>query len=158
MQAYRNAKDWGKLAEYLAKTGFKEVINQHTGIEVDDLIANVKVVQDNNKGEIDLIAIGKRDVIIAETKTTLRSNEVKSFKKKYLNSILYWKSESKYITIPDLSDKRIFGCVTFLKANEGAEQTAIDLGLLVIRTLGKKSKLVNPNTTLIDYHPDHRKD
>ena len=151
-QAHRNAEEWGKLAEYLSRTGLKELINHYTNIEIDDLVANVEVVRGDKKGEIDIIAIGKRDVVVVETKTTLRSNEVKSFKKKYLPSFPYWRPKSKYIVIPDCRDKRVFGCVTFLKAKHGAEQTALDLGLLVVRTLGKKIQLINPNTALINYN------
>ena len=157
VQAHKNAEEWGKLAEYLARTGLKELINQYTDIEIDDLVANVKVVRGDKKGEIDIIAVGKRDVVVVETKTTLRSNEVKSFKKKYLPSFPYWRPESKYIVLPDCRDKRVFGCVTFLKAKHGAEQTALDLGLLVVRTLGKKIQLINPDTNLIDHNPRHRR-
>lgn len=156
VQAHKNAEEWGDLAEYLAKAGLKELINQYTGLEVDDLIANVEVLRGDKKGEIDIIAIGKRDVVVVETKTTLRSNEVKSFKKKYLPSFPYWRPESKYIVLPDCRNKRVFGCVTFLKAKQEAEQTAIDLGLLVVRTLGKKIQLINSDTTFIDYNSAHR--
>ena len=157
VQAHRNAEEWGKLAEYLASTGLKELINQYTDIEIDNLVANVKVVRGDKKGEIDIIAVGKRDVVVVETKTTLRSNEVKSFKKKYLPSFPYWRPESELIVIPDCRDKRVFGCVTFLKAKQDAEQTALDLGLLVVRTLGKKIQLINSDTSLIDYNPKHRR-
>ena len=158
VKMHQQAQEWGDLAEYLAQTGLKELINQYTALEVDDLIANVEVVRGDKKGEIDIIAIGKRDVVVVETKTTLRSNEVKSFKKKYLPSFPYWKPKSKYIVLPDCRNKRVFGCVTFLKAKKDAEQTALDLGLLVVRTLGKKIQLINADdTNLIDYNAASRR-
>ena len=153
IQEHRNAEQWGQLAEYLAKSGLIDTVNRHRDINVIELLTNVEVSYGDHRGEIDIIAVGERDIVVVETKTTLTISETNRFKRKYLQNFSLWKARSSLVTLPDCADRRIFGCVTYLKAKDNAEEHALRLGLITVRTLGRSSKLINPDAPLTDYHP-----
>ena len=153
---------WGKLAEFVIKSGILATLNRHQDINVTDLLPNIGIRYQREDGsyehgEIDIIVTGARDIIVVETKTTLQPSDVSYFLKKYLHDFPRWQASSPHIHLPSCDGMRIFGCVAYMKADQGAEKAAVRAGLITVHAFGDSSKIAHPDTILIDYHPDRRR-
>ena len=85
--------------------------------------------------EIDILAINGDEVVVVEVKTTLKVHHVD-----HLLDVLR--------DFPDLmsayADKRIYGAVAYLKADESSATYAERQGLYVIRATGSSASITNP--------------
>ncbi len=152
---------WGKLAEFVIASGILELLNRHGDFNLNDTLPDIKVrCQDKQgkfeNGQIDIIVSGERDLVIVETKTTLEASDVNHFLKKYLRDYARWQPVSQHITLPSSAGRRIFGCMAYMKADDGAEDAAVREGLLTVHAFGDSCDIAHPDTVLVDYHPDRQ--
>ncbi len=152
---------WGKLAEFVIASGILELLNRHGDFNLNDTLPDIKVrCQDEQgkfeNGQIDIIVSGERDLVIVETKTTLEASDVNHFLKKYLRDYDRWQPVSQHITLPSSAGRRIFGCMAYMKADDGAEDAAVREGLLTVHAFGDSCDIAHPDTVLVDYHPDRQ--
>ena len=153
---------WGQLAEFVIESGILETLNRHRDLSVNDALPNISVRCQGKDGklehgQLDIIVSGERDTIIVETKTTLTKGDVNYFLNKYLCDYARWQASSPYIHLPSYEGRRIFGCLAYMKAADGAEEVAVREGLITVHAFGDSSDLAHPDTVLVDYHPDHYK-
>ena len=153
---------WGQLAEFVVESGILETLNRHRDLDVNDALPNISVRRQGKDGklehgQLDIIVSGERDTIIVETKTTLTKGDVNYFLNKYLCDYTSWQASSPYIHLPSCEGRRIFGCMAYMKAEDGAEDVAVKEGLITVHAFGDSSDIAHPDTVLVDYHPDHYK-
>ncbi len=145
----------------MIESGILETLNRHGDLDLNDALPNVAVrCQDKQgkfeNGQIDIIVSGERDLVIVETKTTLVTSNVNYFLKKYLRDYDCWQAVSPHINLPSSAGRRIFGCMAYMKAGDGAEEAAVREGLLTVHAFGDSCDIVHPDTVLVDYHPDRQ--
>ena len=150
---------WGKLAEFVVKSGILATLNQHGDLHIDEVLPDIPVRYQGEDGslrhgQIDIIASGERDLVIIETKTTLQVSDIRYFLNRYLIDYPRWQASSSFVTLPKCDGKRLFGCMAYMKAEGEAEDVAAQEGLITVHVFGDSSSLAQPNTPLIDYHPD----
>ena len=124
---------WGKLMETLVEGDLLKLLNQKN-IVVDDTTMNMKGQHKEEDWEVDILASNGEEIVIVEVKTTLNLQYVKDFIYK-LNKFTTWK--------PIYKDKKIYGAVAYLKANQSSAQYAEKQGLFVIRATGSSSSIIN---------------
>ena len=124
---------WGKLMEALVEGDLLKLLNQKN-IVVDDTTMNMKGQHKEEDWEVDILASNGEEIVIVEVKTTLNLQYVKDFIYK-LNKFTTWK--------PIYKDKKMYGAVAYLKANQGSAQYAEKQGLFVIRATGSSSSIIN---------------
>ena len=148
----------GKLAEFAVESGILDTLDGYADLDVTHLLPNIDVQAHRDGkdecGEIDIIVSGKHDIVVVETKVTLSSDDITKFVDKYLRNFPRWKASSPHIILPDCAGKRIFGCVAYAQASSNTEAAAVKAGLITVHVFGSSSKIANPDTKLIDYHPD----
>ena len=125
---------WGKLMEALVEGDLIKLLKQR-GIAVDYTMSNAKKDYGERRWEIDILAINGDEVVVVEVKTTLKVHHVD-----HLLDVLR--------DFPDLmsayADKRIYGAVAYLKADESSATYAERQGLYVIRATGSSASITNP--------------
>ena len=124
---------WGKLMESLVKGDLLKLLKER-GIEVQRIAREHEGSFGEENYEVDIIAVNGQEVVVVEVKTTLRLENVNDFIKK-LGFFKKWFQE--------YADRKVYGAVAYLKANEGSSQRAMKEGLFVIRAAGSSASIVN---------------
>ena len=124
---------WGKLMEALVKGDLIKLLNSR-GIEVNGIARDHERQFEGKPYEYDIIAINGEEIVVVEVKTTLRLESVNHFIKKL---------EMFKKVLPEYRDKRIYGGIAYLKANEGTDRFSESRGLFVIRAVGSSSSIIN---------------
>ena len=124
---------WGKLMESLVKGDLIKLLNQRN-IEVQRFAVETEALFQGKEYEYDIVAINGEEVVVVEVKTTLRMRDLDHFisKLKMFKKIWY-----------EYADKKIYGTVAYLKANEGTDRNAQRKGLFVIRATGNSASITN---------------
>ena len=125
---------WGKLMEALVRGDLIKLLNDRS-IEVNSLSKEHERVLNGKQYEFDIIAINGEEVVAVEVKTTLKLKDVD----KFIRKLRVFKE-----AFPEYGDKKIYGSVAYLKANQGADKNAEKKGLFVIRATGSSSSITNP--------------
>ncbi len=150
----------GKLAEFAIESGIIDTLEGYADLDVTHLVPNVEVqAQTDGKeelGEIDIIASGRRDIVVIETKVTLSHEDVGRFVARYVRNFPRWRASSPHILLPRCEGKRIFGCLAYAQASNHAEAAAVKAGLITVHVFGSSSKIAHPDTRLVDFHPAAR--
>ena len=131
-EAFFNSQ-WGKLMEALVEGDLLNLLKQK-GITVKDTTMNMKGQDKEEDWEIDILASNGEEVVLVEVKTTLNLQNVKDFIYK-LNKFTTWK--------PIYKNKKMYGAVAYLKADQGSAKYAEKQGLFVIRATGSSSSIIN---------------
>jgi len=124
---------WGKLIESLVEGDIVKLLNER-GIKVERTIQRVKGNRDGENFEFDIVAVNGSEIVIVEVKTTLRVDDVNDFHEKL------WKAKK---SMPEYSDKKIYGGVAFITSEGSSERMSEKLGFFVIRATGNSSTIVN---------------
>ena len=124
---------WGKLMETLVEGDLLKLLKQKN-IRVDDTTMNMKGCYKDENWEIDMLASNGEEIVLVEVKTTLNLQNVKDFIDK-LKKFTTWK--------PIYKEKKMYGAVAFLKADQGSARYAEKQGLFVIRATGSSSSIIN---------------
>ncbi len=123
------SSQWGKLIESLVEGDLINLLKQR-GILISETSKN----RSGKDFEFDIIAHNGVEIVIVEVKTTLKVSDVDYFLSK-LYRAKEWMQEYR--------DYEIYGCVAFLKSDEGSEKYAERSGLFVIRATGDSASIVN---------------
>ncbi len=124
---------WGKLMESLVKGDLVRLLNEKN-IQVSTLAQETSTVFEEKNYEFDIIATNGGEVVVVEVKTTLRMKDVDHFINKLT---LFKKIFSHY------ANKKIYGAIAYLKANEGTGSYSEKQGLFVIRATGNSASIIN---------------
>ncbi|OFY64602.1 MAG: hypothetical protein A3H98_07730 [Bacteroidetes bacterium RIFCSPLOWO2_02_FULL_36_8] len=124
---------WGKLIESLVEGDLVNLLKKW-GINVQRTFTRIKFVYDNQKGEIDILAVNGTEVVVVEVKTTLVPEDVEDFIKK-LNDF------KKIFT--EYKDKKVLGAVAYLRTDSNAGLRVERMGLFVIRATGNSASIIN---------------
>ncbi|MCY4643548.1 MAG: hypothetical protein OXB88_02930 [Bacteriovoracales bacterium] len=124
---------WGKLIESLVRGDLVKLL-QERGVQVNRLAQVTSDEIDGKEYEYDLIAINGSEVVVVEVKTTLSVKDVDHF----IEKLQHFKK-----VFPEYKDRKIFGAVAYLKANEGAGKNSEKKGLFVIRATGNSASITN---------------
>ena len=127
---------WGKLMESLVKGDLLKLL-QERGINVDDIGKEREKNYKGKKYEFDIIAIDGKEIVVVEVKTTLRLQDINHFETK----LKMFKD-----VFPTYKKKNVYGCVAYLKANEGSSERAVKKGFFVIRATGSSASIINSKT------------
>ena len=126
---------WGKLMEALVDGDLIELLNGR-GIEVDHTMTNVvKRSGGQRRREVDILALNGDEVVAVEVKTTLKVRHVD----RYL-SVLEGFGE----VLPAYRERKVYGAVAYLRADESSDEYAEGRGLFVIRATGSSASITNP--------------
>ena len=126
---------WGKLMEALVDGDLIELLNGR-GIEVDHTMTNVvKRSGGQRRREVDILALNGDEVVAVEVKTTLKVRHVD----RYL-SVLERFGE----VLPEYRERKVYGAVAYLRADESSDEYAEGRGLFVIRATGSSASITNP--------------
>ena len=124
---------WGKLMEALVEGDLVHLL-QKKGIRVNRTFSNIKGEFQGQRWEIDILAVNGQEAVVVEVKTTLKQKDVDQF-------IKFMKL---FTTLnPEHKDKKIYGAVAFLKANNSTDIYAEKKGLYVIKAVGSSSSIIN---------------
>ncbi len=124
---------WGKLMESLVEGDLVPLLNGR-GIAVESTHQRREGRRNGEHFEFDILAVNRRDVVVVEVKTTLRSEDVKHFLSK-LSKFTDWAREYR--------GRRILGAVAYLKSDSAVTTYAERQGLFVIRATGSSASIVN---------------
>ena len=137
---------WGKLGEAMTIGEAQDVLNSMDGIAVGFIQHNFTYKYNGKKMEVDGLGLGDDMVVVIETKTTLKQDDVSKFIKKL-----------KIFTkvIPLYEGKKIYGAMGFLSANKEVQEFAQEQGLLLICPTVSTKKLVAlpEGFKLRNFHP-----
>lgn len=124
---------WGKLMESLVDGDLVPLLNGR-GIAVEHTHQRREGRRNGEHFEFDIVAVNRRDVVVVEVKTTLRSEDVTRFLSKL----------SKFTDFArEYRGKRILGAVAYLKSDSAVTTYAERKGLFVIRATGSSACIVN---------------
>ncbi len=124
---------WGKLMESLVEGDLVKLL-QDRKIDVIGVAERHKRTVDGKDYEIDLIAINGNEIVVVEVKTTLGKRNVDHFLKK----LKVFKD-----IFTEYKNRKVYGCVAYLRENEGSAGYSQKKGLLVIRATGSSASIVN---------------
>ena len=124
---------WGKLMESLVEGDLIKLL-QERNIKVDATLTSLKGEYDGEYAEFDIIAVNGEEVVVVEVKTTLNLNHVNQFIDK-LKKFKRWR--------PEYRDKKIYGAIAYLKANQGSARYAEKQKLFVIKATGSSASITN---------------
>ena len=124
---------WGKLVESLVEGDLVKLL-QDRKIDVIGVAKEHKRTVDGKDYEIDIIAINGKEIVVTEVKTTLGIKAVDKFIKKLKVFKDYFK---------EYKNRKIYGCVAYLKENQGSAGYSQKKGLLVIRATGSSASIIN---------------
>ena len=125
---------WGKLMEALVEGDLVELLSRR-GLEVDHTVCNLKSKNGAPRWEIDIIAANGEEVVAVEVKTTLKVKQVADF----IETLKVFPDEAPAV----YRNKRVYGAVAYLKADEAADVYAERQGLYVIRATGSSASITN---------------
>ena len=124
---------WGKLMESLVEGDLIPLLNGR-GIAVEHTHERCKGRRNGEHFEFDILAVNRRDVVVVEVKTTLRSEDVTRFLSRL----------SKFTDLArEYRGKRILGAVAYLKSDGAVTTYAERRGLFVIRATGSSASILN---------------
>lgn len=124
---------WGKLMESLVEGDLIALLNGR-GIAVEHTHERCKGRRNGEHFEFDILAVNRRDVVVVEVKTTLRSENVTRFLSKL----------SRFTDLArEYRGKRILGAVAYLKSDSAVTTYAERRGLFVIRATGSSASILN---------------
>ena len=124
---------WGKLMESLVDGDLVPLLNGR-GIAVEHTHQRREGRRNGEHFEFDIVAVNRRDVVVVEVKTTLRSEDVTRFLAKL----------SKFTDFArEYRGKRILGAVAYLKSDGDVTTYAERKGLFVIRATGSSASIIN---------------
>ncbi len=124
---------WGKLMESLVEGDLIPLLNGR-GIAVESTHQRREGRRNGKHFEFDILAVNRRDVVVVEVKTTLRSEDVNPFLSKL----------STFTDLaPEYQGKRILGAVAYLKSDSSVTTYAERNGLFVIRATGSSASILN---------------
>ncbi len=124
---------WEKLLESLVEGDLVPLLNGR-GIAVESTQERRKGRRNGEHFEFDILAVNRRDVVVVEVKTTLRSEDVTRFLTK-LSAFTDWAREYR--------GKRVLGAVAYLKSDSAVTTYAERRGLFVIRATGSSASIRN---------------
>ena len=124
---------WGKLVESLVEGDLVKLL-QDRKIDVIGVAKEHKRTIDGKDYEIDIIAINGKEIVVVEVKTTLGKKDVDDFIKKLKVFKDYFK---------EYKNRKIYGCVAYLRENQGSAGYSQKQGLLVIRATGSSASIIN---------------
>ncbi len=128
---------WGRFMQNLVRGDFDKLLRSR-GIEVSETHQTIKIKRADGsiKWEYDLKAVNGREVVFAEVKTNLTSEDV--------DHLLEKLADLKSCT-ESYRDKTVYGAVAYLD-EDGAAKYAQNHGLFTIEALGAKevATLTNP--------------
>ena len=125
---------WGKLMESLVKGDIVKLLKQRN-IKVERVLAEHDYPDQESKYyEVDIIAINGEEVVVTEVKTTLKVKDVNHF----INKLKNFKNVFK-----EYKDRKIYGAVAYLKADEYTDKYSAKQGLFVIRATGSSASITN---------------
>ncbi len=104
------------------------------GIEVNDIAKEREKIFKGQHYEYDIIATNGDEMVVVEVKTTLRLKDVKGFVKKM---------QTFKEVFPQYKNKKVYGAMAYLKANESAAKYAMKQKLFVIRATGGSASIIN---------------
>ena len=124
---------WGNFVESLVEGDLVKLL-QDRKIDVIGVAKEHKRTIDGKDYEIDIIAINGKEIVVTEVKTTLGKKDVDDFIKKLKVFKDYFK---------EYKNRKIYGCVAYLRENQGSAGYSQKQGLLVIRATGSSASIVN---------------
>ena len=125
---------WGTLIEALVEGRLVKLLKERH-IDIRSCSSrSVKTSKENKEYEFDIIAANGSEVVPVEVKTTMKVRDVDDFIKK----LKIFKTFS-----PDYKNKKIYGAVAYLKAQQSSQVYAEKKGLFVIRAVGDSAFLIN---------------
>ena len=124
---------WGKLVESLVEGELVNLLRER-GIQVNHTATNLKDNIGERRWQIDILAVNGDEVVAVEVKTTL--------KKEYIDHFVNFLKDFKDL-VKEHKDKKVYGAVAYLKANESSDIYAEKQGLYVIRATGDSAKITN---------------
>ena len=124
---------WGKLMESLVAGDLVALLNER-GIAVEGISQRIRKRRNGRHCEIDILALNGEETVAVEVKTTLRPNDVKRFLAK-LSEFNEW--------FPEYRERRLYGAMAYLEADDSATRNAARMGLFVIRATGSSASIVN---------------
>ena len=124
---------WGKLMESLVEGDLVPLLNGR-GIAVESTHQRREGRRNGEHFEFDILAVNRREVVVVEVKTTLRSEDVTRFLSKL----------SRFTDLArEYRGKRILGAVAYLKSDSAVTTYAERRGLFVIRATGSSASILN---------------
>ena len=124
---------WGMLIEALVEGNLLKILRD-AGIGVDDAIARRRSMRRGIWREYDLVAVGERDAVVVEVKTTLRRADVARFTER-IGDFREWRSDD--------ARERVWGALAYLGVEGNAARAAEDAGFYLIRAVSGSARLVN---------------
>ena len=124
---------WGKLMESLVAGDLVALLNER-GIAVEGISQRIRKRRNGRHCEIDILALNGEETVTVEVKTTLRPADVKRFLAK-LSEFAEW--------FPEYRDRRLYGAMAYLEADDSVTKHAARKGLFVIRATGSSASIVN---------------
>lgn len=124
---------WGMLIEALVEGNLLKILRD-AGIGVDDAIARRRSMRRGIWREYDLVAVGERDAVVVEVKTTLRLADVARFTER-IGDFREWRSDD--------ARERVWGALAYLGVEGNAARAAEEAGFYLIRAVSGSARLVN---------------
>ena len=124
---------WGKLMESLVEGDLVRLLKEKN-IQVERTLTHLKGKHQSERREFDIIAVNGSEVVVVEVKTTLTVKDVDYFKTK-MNEFTDF--------CPEYKEKKIYGSVAYLKANQSSDKYAEKQGMFVIQATGKSAIITN---------------
>ena len=124
---------WGKLMESLVEGDLIPLLNGR-GIAVEHTHERRKGRRNGEHFEFDILAVNRRDIVVVEVKTTLRSEDVTRFLSKL----------SRFTDLArEYQGRRVLGAVAYLQSDSAVTTYAERRGLFVIRATGSSASILN---------------
>ena len=126
---------WSRLLEALVDGKLVHLLRQRQ-IPVNHTSSNVAGVSaDGQAYEFDILAVNGDAVVVVEVKSRLQSDDVREF----VNELKHFKS-----WLREYQGMKIYGAVTYLRADESAIRQAQNQGMFVIKAVGDSAQIINP--------------
>ena len=124
---------WGELMEAMVEGNLLSVLGE-ARIPVDYVAARLHTQRDGVWREYDLVAVGDRDAVVVETKTTLRESDIRQFQER-IADFRSWR--------PNEARPKLWGAFAYLTARGEAARSAEEAGFYLIRAVSGSARLVN---------------
>ena len=124
---------WGKLMESLVEGELVNLLKEK-GIEVGHTATNLKDNTGERRWEVDILAVNGDEVVAVEVKTTLNVE--------YVDRFVDFLKDFKTL-LREHRDKKVYGAVAYLRADQSSDIYAEKQGLYVIRATGNSAKIIN---------------
>lgn len=118
---------WGRMMEALVEPAALDLLRAR-GVKVSHTYSRVKVQQDGDNREFDVVLENGDEVVIVEVKSTLRVQDVVDFLDDLAHMLDFF---------PRYQDHRILGAVAGLEIAEEADRFAYKQGLFVLSISGE---------------------